>query len=72
MYATSVGLVLAGFKSLDERENLYRLRKENVSNNTQKIQAKPVKTEFGPNIFSSIGKKLKDIITNDIHDDNNY
>jgi cell division protein FtsA len=27
MYATSVGLVLAGFKSLDERENLYRLEK---------------------------------------------
>ncbi|MCH6232569.1 MULTISPECIES: cell division protein FtsA [Cognataquiflexum] len=72
MYATSVGLVLAGFKSLDERENIYRLRKESVNNNTQKVQAKPVKTEFGPNIFSSIGKKLKDIITNDIHDDNNY
>ncbi|MCL6261149.1 cell division protein FtsA [Aquiflexum sp. TKW24L] len=72
MYATSVGLVLAGFKSLDERENLYRLRKESGNTNTQKIQAKPVKTEFGPNIFSSIGKKLKDIITNDIHDDNNY
>ncbi|MCR9014986.1 cell division protein FtsA [Aquiflexum gelatinilyticum] len=72
MYATSVGLVLAGFKSLDERENLYRLRKESGNANSQKIQAKPVKTEFGPNIFSSIGKKLKDIITNDIHDDNNY
>ena len=72
MYATSVGLVLAGFKSLDERENLYRLRKESVSNNSQKIQAKPVKTEFGPNIFSSIGKKLKGIIANDIQEDDNY
>ena len=72
MYATSVGLVLAGFKSLDERENLYRLRKESVSNNSQKVQAKPVKTEFGPNIFSSIGKKLKGIIANDIQEDDNY
>lgn len=72
MYATSVGLVLAGFKSLDERENLYRIRKETNNTNTQKVQAKPVKTEFGPNIFSSIGKKLKGIIANDIQDDDNY
>ncbi len=72
MYATSVGLVLAGFKSLDERENLYRIRKETNNSNTQKVQAKPVKTEFGPNIFSSIGKKLKGIIANDIQDDDNY
>jgi cell division protein FtsA len=71
MYATSVGLVLAGFKSLDERENLYRLRKE-AGMAPQKVQAKPVRTEFGPNIFSSIGKKLKGIIANDIHEDDNY
>jgi len=68
MYATSVGLVLAGFRSLDERENNYRIRTETIVQ--PKIQAKPSKTEFGPNIFSSIGKKLKDIITNDMNEDN--
>jgi cell division protein FtsA len=68
MYATSVGLVLAGFKSLDERENTYRSRYESTV--TQKPEPKPVKSDFGPNIFSNIGKKLKDIITNDIHQDN--
>lgn len=68
MYATSVGLVLAGFKSLDERENMYRSRYE--STKTQKPEPKPAKSDFGPSIFSNIGKKLMDIITNDIHQDN--
>lgn len=71
MYATSVGLVLAGFKSFDEREETYKKRYEN--NYTPRQQEhKAAKLDFGANIFSSIQKKLKDIIISDINDENNY
>lgn len=71
MYATSVGLVLAGFKSLDERENQYRTRYE-VSTNPQKSQGKQVRLELGTNIFSNISKKFKEIIMNDFDENSNY
>ncbi|MFC0262682.1 cell division protein FtsA [Fontibacter flavus] len=71
MYATSVGLVLAGFKSFDEREETYKKRYENNYTPRQQEQ-KAAKLDFGANIFSSIQKKLKDIIISDINDENNY
>lgn len=69
MYATTVGLVLAGFKALDDREDLYRQR-----------QALPVevrnpqrnKVEASKDIFGSIRERLKNFITDDIGDENNY
>lgn len=69
MYATTVGLVLAGFKALDDREDLYRQR-----------QAMPVevrnpqrnKVEASKDIFGSIRDRLKNFITDDIGDENNY
>lgn len=70
MYATSVGLVLAGFKSFDEREETYRKRYE-TDTLPKSVEAKP-RVEFGTSIFSNIGKKLKDMIANDIQDDSNY
>jgi cell division protein FtsA len=39
MYATSVGLVLAGFRSLDERENNYRTGQKTTLN--QKFRPNP-------------------------------
>lgn len=70
MYATSVGLVLAGFKSFDEREETYRKRYE-TNTVPKSVEVKP-RVEFGTSIFSNIGKKLKDMIANDIQDDSNY
>ncbi|MBD3626945.1 cell division protein FtsA [Cyclobacterium sp.] len=66
MFATTVGLVLAGFKALDDREDTYRL-KETLSNPGLK---KGYKSEqMGRDIFGSITKKLKNFITDDIGDD---
>lgn len=72
MYATSVGLVLAGFKSFDEREETYKKRYENNYYTPRQQEQKAAKLDFGANIFSSIQKKLKDIIISDINDENNY
>jgi len=68
MYATSVGLVLAGFKSLDEREEGYKKRLAN-SIPAVKTETKEFLTK---DIFRSIGAKLKGIITDDIGDDITY
>ncbi|MDF2156850.1 cell division protein FtsA [Algoriphagus sp. CAU 1675] len=70
MYATSVGLVLAGFKALDDREEGYKKRVANAGNGTA---AKRERKEFNPkDIFREIGDKLKKIIHEDIGEDNYY
>lgn len=68
MYATSVGLVLAGFKALDDREDNYNSRVANAI-----PQARVIKKDFNAkDIFRNIGDKLKSIIHDDIGDDGNY
>lgn len=68
MYATSVGLVLAGFKALDDREDNYNSRVANAI-----PQARAIKKDFNAkDIFRNIGDKLKSIIHDDIGDDGNY
>jgi len=68
MYATSVGLVLAGFKSLDDREESYNKRIANGG--VQKIAPK---REFNAkDIFRNISDRLKSIIHDEIGDDSNY
>ncbi|WP_143959947.1 cell division protein FtsA [Litoribacter populi] len=65
MYATTVGLVLAGFKALDDREDLYRQRQ--IVSVSPRVQQKP---EVGAkDIFGSIRDRLKGFITDDIGDD---
>jgi cell division protein FtsA len=68
MYATSVGLVLAGFKALDDREESYRKRVANAGPAPKKERTDLISKD----IFRSIGAKLKGIINDDIGDDNNY
>lgn len=68
MYATSVGLVLAGFKALDDRDQGYANRTAN---------GKPLKRaksmEINPkDIFDKIAGRLKGILSDDIGDDINY
>lgn len=67
MYATSVGLVLAGFKALDDREESYRKRVANAG-----PDSKARKESISKDIFSSIGAKLKRLIHDDIGDDTSY
>tara|TARA_R110002020_G_scaffold305234_2_gene521016 strand:- start:62 stop:1390 length:1329 start_codon:yes stop_codon:yes gene_type:complete len=68
MYATSVGLVLAGFKALDDRDQGYANR---TANGKQLRKAKAM--EISPkDIFDKIAGRLKGILSDDIGDDINY
>lgn len=63
MYATSVGLVLAGFKALDNREEGYLKRKAN----TGLKPPVPIKREAIANtFFKGITDRLKTLISDDI------
>ena len=63
MYATSVGLVLAGFKSLDNREEGYLKRKAN-SATKPKIMVK--REAVANNFFKGITDRLKSLISEDV------
>ena len=69
MYATTVGLVLAGFKSLDARDEVYQSRKSNSGKKTNHMQERD---ETAVNFFKSIGHRLKSLISDDIGDDSSY
>src|SRR6187401_3692157 len=68
MYATAVGLVLAGFRSLDEREDRYKEARElvRVSNKQSK---KPVSSR---NFFNDILTKTKSLLIDDLDGKNEY
>ncbi|WP_075350305.1 cell division protein FtsA [Algoriphagus marinus] len=66
MYATSVGLVLAGFKDLDDRDELYKKR---IANGQTAPKRKEPREVFAKDIFTSIKEKLKGIISDDIGDE---
>ena len=66
MYATAVGLVLAGFRSLDEREERYREAMEN------KVTVKVKKSKPTADFFSSILNKTKGLLIDDLDGKNEY
>lgn len=68
MYATTVGLVLAGFKALDDREDTYRQRKSSAAEGKAGKESKMELPQ--KDIFGSIRRRLKDFITDDIGDEN--
>ena len=63
MYATAVGLVLAGFRSLDER---FKEAKES------RAVVKVKKTKPASDFFSSILNKTKGLLIDDLNDKNEY
>src|SRR5689334_12136547 len=69
MYATAVGLVLAGFRSLDEREDRYKEAREmvRVVNKTSK---KPVGSS--KNFFNDILTKTKSLLIDDLDGKDEY
>lgn len=67
MYATAVGLVLAGFRSLDEREERYREAKV-IAKPTVKVK-KPVLTS---DFFTNILNKTKGLLIDDLDGKNEY
>jgi cell division protein FtsA len=67
MYATAVGLVLAGFRSLDEREERYREAKV-IAKPAAKVK-KPVLTS---DFFTNILNKTKGLLIDDLDGKNEY
>lgn len=67
MYATTVGLVLAGFRALDERENRYI---ENGQSTGQKKEPKTNKK--GGEFFSKLLDKTKGMLMDDFGDGKDY
>jgi cell division protein FtsA len=66
MFATTVGLVLSGFRALDERENRY-----NEAKRIDKGQPQKVKQESG-DFFSKILKKTKGLLIDDMDGRSGY
>lgn len=66
MYATAVGLVLSGFRSLDEREDRYREAREIVK---AKVKRPPSTSR---NFFNDILNKTKSLLIDDLDGKNDY
>ncbi|WP_224996453.1 cell division protein FtsA [Cesiribacter sp. SM1] len=69
MYATSVGLVLSGFKAIDDRENQYNERRPQ-----QQITSKQVKKErpSGGGFFKNIIDRTRNLLIDDMEDQDLY
>ncbi|MEM6361206.1 MAG: cell division protein FtsA [Bacteroidota bacterium] len=66
MYATSVGLVLSGFRALDERENRYNETRENSRGTATK------RREATGDFFSKILNKTKGLLIDDLDGKSDY
>ena len=78
LYATAVGLVLAGFWSIDQRANKYSDSTEKIvtsDNKNQKVQEKSYKNDskslFGFNLKKA-SDRLKGLLMDDIDDKQDY
>ncbi len=70
MYATTVGLVLSGFKALDERDNRYM--KTNSGFDYQSNKLKRDKKHPGNDFFRKIIEKTKGLLIDDVDDQQDY
>jgi cell division protein FtsA len=67
MYATSVGLVLAGFKSLDDRENRY-LELGKAASNIENAKKKAKQEDTGVHFMKKISNTVKSFLIDDLED----
>lgn len=65
-YSTGIGLVLSGFKALDERDNRYTEFKKPVAGN------KVLRKDKGSEIFKNLLDKTKKLLLDDSEDDTDY
>ncbi|GCC53195.1 cell division protein FtsA [Chryseotalea sanaruensis] len=70
MYATAVGLVLSGFRSLDEREDRYKEAREVIR--TVKAKKPVSMPSSSKNFFNDILTKTKSLLIDDLNDKNEY
>jgi len=73
MYATSVGLVLAGYQALDERLNRYtEIAARTSENRVNERVAKPATSSGGSDFFRKIIDRTKGLLIDDFDDKQNY
>ncbi len=70
MFATSVGLVLVGYRSLDERENRYLQSK--AMNQNAYVNQKQKAGKKGGDFFSKIINKTKSLLIDDFNENDDY
>lgn len=68
MYATSVGLVLSGFRALDERENRYNEVQELTAQRSKGVKF----VDKGENFFQNILSRTKGLLIDDLDDREGY
>ena len=69
MYATSVGLVLAGFRAIDDRENRYMELGKMTSNSRKKIEKEE---NSGVPFMKKLNEKIKGFLIDDLEDKTEY
>jgi cell division protein FtsA len=69
MYATAVGLVLAGFRSLDERDDARRAETKDLRTVKQPVK---VKKSLTTDFFTNILNKTKGLLIDDLDGKNEY
>lgn len=67
MYATSVGLVLAGFTAIDERENKYA-EKLAMAQNITTTPTNQAPKKAGSSFFNDLTQKMKGFMIDDFED----
>lgn len=70
MYSTSVGLVLAGFRAIDDRENKYQEQGEAMLGN--KVEKPKRKEDGSGQFFKKIIDKTKGLLIDDLDDKSDY
>jgi len=70
MFATTVGLVLSGFKALDERDNRYMRVQGGLEMNGNKFRRD--KKQHGSDFFKKIIEKTKGLLIDDVDDRQDY
>ena len=69
MYSTAVGLVLSGFRALDERENKYLQAQENSKYNSRNRKDRK---GYSGDFFKKIIDKTKGLLIDDFDDKQDY
>jgi cell division protein FtsA len=69
MFATTVGLVLSGYKALDDRENHYEQRVQQRNQQVKKDQQHP---RQGTGFFSKILDRTRNLLIDDLDDRDEY
>ncbi len=69
MYATSVGLVLAGFRAIDDRENRYMELGKMTSDNRKTVEKEQ---NSGVPFMKKLNEKIKGFLIDDLEDKTDY